>query len=56
MLFTALDVSSDGAFETRVPAAPSFHASLRDGSTSIGEFDWNATGTNDREVHDFELK
>jgi hypothetical protein len=56
MLFHALDVSSDGTYEIHVPAAPSYHASLRDGSTSIGEFDWKATGTSDREVHDFELK
>jgi hypothetical protein len=54
-LYTTLDVSSDGTYETKVPTAPSYHASLRDGPTSIGESTWAATGTSDQEVHDIEI-
>jgi hypothetical protein len=57
MLYAEFGVSSDGTYEVTLPAAQSFVASLRDAVTGKGivELDWDAQGTSDHEVHDFEL-
>jgi RNA polymerase sigma-70 factor (ECF subfamily) len=57
ILYTSFGPGPDGTYELSVPAARSFAASIRDASTgdSVAELEWTATGTSDREVHDFEL-
>jgi RNA polymerase sigma-70 factor (ECF subfamily) len=55
ILYTWLQLNPDGTYEVSVPAARKYRASLRDGAEGLAELEWDASGTGNREVHDFEL-